>query len=49
MSDLAQAEDRAHRISQLAQRVQVFYCIARGSVDEVMWRPVEKKPLMNYC
>ncbi|EOD41448.1 hypothetical protein EMIHUDRAFT_60882, partial [Emiliania huxleyi CCMP1516] len=42
-SDLAQAEDRAHRISQLAERVQVFYCIARGSVDEVMWRLVEKK------
>ena len=41
-----QAEDRAHRISQLAERVQVFYCIARGSVDEVTWRLVEKKLLI---
>ena len=39
---LKQAEDRAHRIGQRAC-TNVHYCIAEGTLDDMMWRTVERK------
>ena len=39
---LIQAEDRAHRIGQ-EEHVAIEYLIAKGTVDDVIWRMVEKK------
>jgi SWI/SNF-related matrix-associated actin-dependent regulator of chromatin subfamily A-like protein 1 len=39
---MLQAEDRAHRIGQTST-VRVFYFLARGSVDDVIWPLVQKK------
>ena len=37
-----QAEDRAHRIGQLSA-VNIHYIIARETVDESMWRALQRK------
>lgn len=39
---MVQAEDRCHRIGQQA-RVRCLYFVARGTVDEILWRLIEKK------
>ena len=39
---LRQAEDRAHRIGQ-KKSVVVQYCLAEGTLDDWMWRTVERK------
>lgn len=39
---MIQAEDRCHRIGQQA-RVRCLYFIARGTLDEVLWKLIEKK------
>jgi len=39
---MIQAEDRCHRIGQQA-RVQCLYFVARGTLDEVLWKLLEKK------
>ena len=39
---LRQAEDRAHRIGQKAS-VMVQYCLAEGTLDDWMWRTIERK------
>ena len=39
---LRQAEDRAHRIGQQKQ-VKITYLLATGSLDDVMWRVLDKK------
>ena len=39
---LKQAEDRAHRIGQTSS-VLVQYCLAEGTLDDWMWRTVERK------
>ncbi|KAF6040670.1 ZRANB3 [Bugula neritina] len=40
---LMQCEDRAHRIGQTAQSVNIYYLVARGTIDERVWSMVEKK------
>lgn len=43
---MAQAEDRAHRIGQSADRVQILYCICRDgscSIDNALWSLLGKK------
>lgn len=39
---MIQAEDRCHRIGQQA-RVRCLYFIARGTLDEILWKLIEKK------
>jgi len=39
---MIQAEDRCHRIGQQA-RVRCLYFIGRGTLDEVLWKLIEKK------
>lgn len=39
---LIQAEDRVHRIGQQA-RVRCVYIVAKGTLDEILWKHVEKK------
>ena len=39
---LIQAEDRCHRIGQQA-RVRCLYLVAKGTLDEILWKHVEKK------
>ncbi len=39
---MIQAEDRCHRIGQQA-RVRCLYFIAKGTLDEVLWKLIEKK------
>ena len=39
---MIQAEDRCHRIGQQA-RVRCLYFVARGTLDEVLWKLIEKK------
>ncbi|XP_074607490.1 uncharacterized protein LOC141860323 isoform X2 [Acropora palmata] len=39
---IIQAEDRAHRIGQTLP-VNVHYLIARGTVDEILWRMIRRK------
>ncbi|GAX25243.1 SWI/SNF-related matrix-associated actin-dependent regulator of chromatin subfamily A-like protein 1 [Fistulifera solaris] len=39
---MIQAEDRCHRIGQQA-RVQCLYFVARGTIDDILWRLIEKK------
>eukprot|EP00696_Hemimastix_kukwesjijk_P010331 gnl/Hemi2/23027_TR7710_c0_g1_i1.p1 gnl/Hemi2/23027_TR7710_c0_g1~~gnl/Hemi2/23027_TR7710_c0_g1_i1.p1 ORF type:complete len:780 (+),score=147.86 gnl/Hemi2/23027_TR7710_c0_g1_i1:118-2457(+) len=39
---LVQAEDRAHRIGQL-NSVNVYYLLAKGTLDDVMWPLIQKK------
>jgi hypothetical protein len=39
---LIQAEDRCHRIGQQA-RVRCLYVVAKGTLDEILWKHVEKK------
>ena len=39
---LMQAEDRAHRIGQ-TETVQIHYLVARGTLDEKLWRMVTRK------
>ena len=39
---LIQAEDRVHRIGQQSE-VKCLYLIARGTLDEILWKLVEKK------
>ena len=40
--DLIQAEDRAHRIGQ-TRGLAIYYLIAAGTCDDVMWRNVKDK------
>ncbi|CAD7929878.1 unnamed protein product, partial [Amoebophrya sp. A25] len=40
---LQQAEDRAHRIGQTAEMVNVYYLTCPGTLDEHMYKKVEKK------
>eukprot|EP00392_Amoebophrya_sp_AT5.2_P014644 g14805.t1 len=40
---LQQAEDRAHRIGQEASMVNVYYLVCPGTLDERVYRLVEKK------
>ena len=40
--ELLQAEDRAHRIGQQSA-VNCHYCVAEGTVDEAMWRMLQRK------
>jgi SNF2 family DNA or RNA helicase len=39
---LAQCEDRAHRIGQL-NAINVHYLVAKGTVDEAIWKMVARK------
>jgi hypothetical protein len=39
---LIQAEDRCHRIGQQA-RCRCLYIVAKGTLDEILWKHVEKK------
>jgi len=39
---MIQAEDRCHRIGQQA-RVRCLYLVAKGTLDEILWKHVEKK------
>ena len=39
---LVQAEDRCHRIGQQA-RVRCLYVVAKGTLDEILWKHIEKK------
>lgn len=39
---MIQAEDRCHRIGQQAQ-VRCLYFIGRGTLDDVLWKLIEKK------
>lgn len=39
---MIQAEDRCHRIGQQA-RVRCLYFVARGTIDDILWRLIEKK------
>ena len=41
-TELAQAEARAHRIGQTAP-VHVHFVVASGTVDDIIWRQVERK------
>lgn len=38
---LMQCEDRAHRIGQTASSVNIYYLVARATVDERVWSMVE--------
>jgi len=38
----SQAEDRAHRITQQSA-CSIYYCVASNSIDEAMWRLLERK------
>jgi len=42
VGQMLQAEDRAHRIGQV-QMVDVQYCIAEGSVDELVYKSLNRK------
>lgn len=39
---MIQAEDRCHRIGQQA-RVKCLYFVAKGTVDDILWKLIEKK------
>lgn len=39
---LIQAEDRCHRIGQQA-KCRCLYIVAKGSLDEILWKHIEKK------
>jgi SNF2 family DNA or RNA helicase len=39
---MVQAEDRCHRIGQQAS-VRCLYFVAKGTLDEVLWKLIEKK------
>lgn len=38
-----QAEDRIHRLGQLAKTVRIIYMIARNTVDEIVWEQIQRK------
>jgi SNF2 family DNA or RNA helicase len=38
-----QAEDRIHRLGQLAKEVRIIYMIARNTVDEIVWEQIQRK------
>ena len=38
-----QAEDRIHRLGQLADEVRIIYLIARNTADEIVWEQIQKK------
>lgn len=40
--DLIQAEDRAHRIGQVAS-VNIYYLLANDTVDDIIWDVVQSK------
>ena len=40
---LLQAEDRVHRIGQRASAVTITYLLGAGTLDELMWRALQKK------
>ena len=39
----AQAEDRCHRIGQLAERVTVTYLLGANTIDEILWPLLQRK------
>lgn len=39
---MKKAEDRAHRVGQ-TRPVEIFYFLAPGSADELLWATVRKK------
>lgn len=41
--DLEQAEDRLERISQLADRVEIYYLVGEGTIEDSMMDSVQKK------
>lgn len=40
---LLQAEDRVHRIGTKFNKININYLIAQNSVEEVMWKVINKK------
>ena len=43
LGTMLQAEDRIHRMGQLAKDVRIIYMIAKDTVDETVWNAVQKK------
>ena len=41
--DIMQAEDRIHRLGQLASEVRIVYVQAKHTADDFMWRAIENK------
>lgn len=42
-ADMGQAEDRVHRIGQVAESVNIYQVIARGTIDEFMIKLLDRK------
>lgn len=42
-AQISQAEDRAHRIGQQADFVNIYFLVAAGSIDDIIWDSVQRK------
>ncbi len=49
ISALLQAEDRAHRIGTQAESVNIYYLVAKGTVDERLWDIIRYVTCVFVC